>query len=172
MGIAEVKHVPAIRFEPGCLNECQAEVDRTFPLESGGVLIGRRLAGNRWHVDFIVGPGPRARHGRIRFSPDLEYQTAAIANRFYATNGESTYLGDWHSHPGASHGRLSLKDEGALRKIIRAPSAQCEEPLMVILWGSPGAWTATAWLAQLGARTFWGRRLQLSSCTIHERATA
>lgn len=131
------------------VQRCIAEVDAKFPLESGGVLMGRRRHASEIVVDQVIGPGPSSRHERYRFEPNLEWQHARIAESYDASNGASTYLGDWHSHPGATHGRLSSLDRGALRAIISAPEAQCPEPLMVIFWGKPGDWTMAAWQAQL-----------------------
>ncbi|MET3654421.1 hypothetical protein [Dyella japonica] len=75
---------------------CEAEASTTFSLESGGVLMGRQQGKNFWQVDHVIGPGQNAVHGRFRFIPDLPWQHEQIAKRFYETNGQSTYLGDWH----------------------------------------------------------------------------
>jgi integrative and conjugative element protein (TIGR02256 family) len=148
------------------LRACEDEVSRTFPLESGGVLMGQRLEGDRWQVDDIIGPGPKASHARYRFSPDLDYQRAAIASRFFETAGHSTYLGDWHSHPKACHGRLSYLDRNALRKIMDAPAAQCDVPLMMILWGTPREWQCTVWRVAPARRSVLYRLPKVAECDV------
>lgn len=144
-----------IEFTEALLAVCRAEVTATYPLESGGVLMGRRHGGSYWTVDHVIGPGPNAHHSPTRFSPDLAWQHERIAERFYCTGGMSTYLGDWHSHPGMRHGRMSRIDKRALREIIDSEAAQCPEPLMMILWGGPTTWGSAVWHARLWTN-WWG----------------
>lgn len=148
------------------LHTCASEVTRTFPLESGGVLMGQQIGEHEWIVDHIVGPGPNAVHGRYRFSPDLPWQHEQIADRFSQTNGRSTYLGDWHSHPRAIHGQLSGKDRKALKRIITTPEAQCESPLMMILWSGAPKWHVSVWNACLMRGYLWGVRLSVNMCEL------
>lgn len=142
-------NMPTVRMSRKLLSLCEAEVSNTFPFESGGVLMGRRLDKDIWEIDHVIGPGPNAAHGRFRFIPDLSWQHERIAERFYETNGQSTYLGDWHSHPSASDGKLSQKDKDALKAIIQAPEAKCESPLMMIVWSGEPEWHTTAWTGHL-----------------------
>lgn len=158
-----------VHFSRSLLHVCEHEVTRMFPLESGGVLMGRRTGDAEWQVDHIVGPGPAARHARFRFSPDLEYQRDEIARRFVDTQGRSTYLGDWHSHPKARHGQLSYLDRRALGKIMDAPAAQCPAPLMMILWGEPSAWTPTIWVALEDSRGLFSPLPKVAECQIEEQ---
>lgn len=161
---------PATVYLPASLlAQCDREVARTFPMESGGVLMGARIDNDHWRVDHVVGPGPAARHSRYRFSPDLPWQHDRIAERFHATGGASTYLGDWHSHPGARHGRLSHVDERALGAIIDSEAAQCPAPLMMILWGGPDAWQCAMWRARLEATWWGGTRVRVRACVLADR---
>lgn len=145
------------------VDACKAEATRTFPLESGGVLMGEPLGQDRWRVDHVIGPGPQARHERYRFTPDPTWQHAQIAERFKATSGQSTYLGDWHSHPGARHGRLSYIDRGAARTILRSPDSQCGRLLMVIVWGQAGDWCMDVWACELGGGWLWNNGVLVAS---------
>lgn len=137
------------------IDECRAEATRTFPLETGGVFMGERVTQDRWQVDHVIGPGPGALHERHRFTPDPEWQHERIAERFLATGGRSTYLGDWHSHPGAHHGRLSFVDRCAARTILRSAESQCDRLLMVIAWGRPEEWELGAWACELHGGWIW-----------------
>lgn len=141
--------MPTVRMSEELLNLCEAEVTSKFPCESGGVLMGCRTRQGLWQVDHVIGPGPNAVHGRFSFIPDLPWQHEQIARRFYETNGKSTYLGDWHSHPRACHGRLSPKDKRAIKAIIQAPEAACDAPLMMILWAGTPEWNAAPWVGDL-----------------------
>ena len=146
---------PHLSLPRNLLDACQVEATRTFPLESGGVLMGERLAQDWWRIDHVIGPGPAARHERYRFTPDPDWQHERIAERFRSTGGQSTYLGDWHSHPGARHGRLSYIDRGAARTILRSPDSQCDLVLMGIVWGGPDDWGIDLWACELGAGWLW-----------------
>ena len=116
-------------------------------------------------VDEVIGPGPNARQDRYRFEPDLVWQHARIAERYISTNGLSTYLGDWHSHPYASDGELSSIDRLALRTISKSSDAQCPEPIMLIFWGSPKKWSLSAWRMITRTRRLVGRRFIVSMNT-------
>lgn len=148
------------------VERCLEEINATFPQESGGVLMGQQQGPSEIWIDGIVGPGPRARHQRYSFEPDLEWQRSRIAERYARTEGKSTYLGDWHSHPGATDGGLSNTDRSALKTIIRAPKAQCPKPLMIICWGVPGEWSFSAWQASLRKRRVLGSGLKVLPLTM------
>ena len=148
------------------IDACKDEATHTFPLESGGVLMGERIGQDRWRVDHVIGPGPRARHERYRFTPDPAWQHTQIAERFKETGGQSTYLGDWHSHPGARHGRLSYIDRGAARTILRSPDSQCNRLLMAIVWGQAEDWSVNAWACELGGGWLWNNGVLVASIEI------
>jgi integrative and conjugative element protein (TIGR02256 family) len=155
-----------VHLSRSLLRVCEREVTHAFPMESGGVLMGRRVGRHEWLVDQVVGPGPSAHHSRYRFSPDLDYQREQIAQRFIETQGQSTYLGDWHSHPQARHGRLSYLDRHVLGKIMDTPEAQRPTPLMMILWGTPAAWSPTIWRALGGLRGLFSPWTKVVQCRL------
>lgn len=110
-----------------------------FPRETGGMLLGYTADNGQAVVTSIIGPGPRAKHTPIRFSPDGDYQQTALEARFHKTNGVETYLGDWHTHPrGAA--RLSRLDKRTLAKIAATPSSDTAHPIMTVLAGGPSHW--------------------------------
>lgn len=109
------------------------------PLEVGGVLAGYWNEGVAVITDF-VGPGDDAQHARYQFVPDDEYHAAEIARLYRASNGTTTYLGDWHTHP-SGVARPSPLDKRTLRHIARAPEARCPEPLMILLAGENATWS-------------------------------
>lgn len=112
------------------------EAGRSAPLETGGVLLGWRSS-NHICVTTIVGPGPEAHHDKTSFDPDSEWQAAQIAQLYAASGRRLSYLGDWHTHPGATP-TPSTRDHRTLRAIARHTPARCPEPIMVIL-GQPHA---------------------------------
>lgn len=134
--------------------------DTFAPLETGGVLLGYWVhapgEGPRAAEAVVtawVGPGPRAVHRRRFFSPDHLFQEQEIARLYSASGRLSTYIGDWHTHPGGP-GSLSSRDRMALRRIATAPAARAPSPVMIVLAdGAP--WLPCAWLAVPGRSKWW-----------------
>jgi len=119
------------------------EANDRFPRETGGILLGRWVEPKQAVVTRMIGPGPRAKHGKATFEPDYEFQEAEIAKTYACSDLVFDYLGDWHSHPrGSSH--PSQKDVRVLRKIAGHAPARCKDPIMCIVSGWP-FWVASAW---------------------------
>ena len=99
-----------------------------FPNETGGVLMGYRVA-NEVVITDSVGGGPLAQRSPTRFLPDHSYQTRAIEEIYDSSAGGRSYLGDWHTHP---RGRLALSptDVMTLRRIARHRDARVASPKM------------------------------------------
>lgn len=114
---------------------------RHLPLETGGMLIGYEAESGDPVVTSIIGPGPKARHGRFRFKPDYDYQQELLDSRFRQTAGRETYLGDWHTHP-SGECALSRRDVSVLRRIASCASAGTRRPIMLVLVPSDHDWTA------------------------------
>lgn len=113
--------------------------EQRFPLETGGMLLGYEADNGEAVVTAIIGPGPNARHRRYRFAPDAEYQQAELTAHHLRTNGQETYLGDWHTHPRGSTA-LSFLDKRTLTKIACTPSSGTVKPIMAILGGGSERW--------------------------------
>ena len=120
------------------------EVDATFPLETGGVLMGY-VHGGDCIVTAIVGPGPNAVHHECTFTPDYEYQEMEVANIYVSSGRRWTYLGDWHSHPRQRMPSLSPKDIRTLKCIARYKGARIAQPIMLLLAGEPDDWSLNVW---------------------------
>jgi len=116
---------------------------RWSPSETGGMLFGYEADNGEAVVTEIVGPGPKAKHGRFRFKPDADYQQAELEAHYMRTDGRETYLGDWHTHPKGSLAP-SLLDKRTLARIACTPSSRTTKPIMVILSGTGDAWVPGA----------------------------
>src|SRR3546814_5208338 len=55
-----------------------------------------------------------------------------------------TYLGDWHTHPGATVANPSRTDRSTARRIANAAEARAPNPATLILAGDTTSWTPTA----------------------------
>lgn len=134
--------------------ECVEEAKHWRPLETGGVLMGY-WNGDAAVITALIAAGPNAIRESHNFEPDQEWQLAEIARCFNASDGRETYLGDWHSHPGASTGQLSGTDRRVLRTIIEEPAAHTPRPIMVIFFGGAPAWEVCAWATAWRTRLSW-----------------
>lgn len=122
------------------------ECDAAYPLETGGVFIGYwARPGEEAVITAIVGPGPGAANTRHGFRPDYAFQEAEIAQHYARSGRREAYLGDWHCHPDAADGQLSFKDRATLRRIAAHEAARAPDPLMGVLYGTPGAWRLGLW---------------------------
>lgn len=128
--------------KPTYLQMC-ALGELSFPLETGGMLLGY-IADNRdVVVTAIIGPGPKAIHRRYGFVPDAGYQQAELSAHHLITNGRETYLGDWHTHPRGGTA-LSPVDKRTLTRIACTASSGIGEPIMAILGGGRESWDFSA----------------------------
>jgi integrative and conjugative element protein (TIGR02256 family) len=111
-------------------------VQKHFPLEVGGVLVGYQPDERSVVVTDVIGPGPRAKHRRSTFRPDHAHQQEQLDARYRQSNGVEVYLGDWHSHPNGFDGP-SRKDLRVLRRIAETEEAQMRNPIMIVVAGGP-----------------------------------
>lgn len=121
----------------------RAEADRSYPNETGGVLIGYVADNAQPVIVAAIGPGPNAHHSPNRFQPDHAWQCAQLEEIYNNSDGLHTYLGDWHTHPNSSP-NMSWLDRRTIRAIAKHSPAMCTHPLMLIGGGSPDKWQ---WLA-------------------------
>lgn len=116
------------------------------PHETGGILMGYRDTSNphRLVITDVVGPGPKAVHTPHSFEPDWEWQQQRVAEIYRASDGQTTYLGDWHTHPTGTPFPSRL-DRKAAQTIATAPDACLPNPTFLIVALSnrdavPAAW--------------------------------
>ena len=144
--------------------EMSLAADRAAPNETGGILLGFwSKAFSEASVTEVVGAGPGAIHERYRFVPDHAYQEREVAVRYAASPSELSYLGDWHTHPGAP-AYLSATDRLACRSIAEYKPARAPRPIMLILGCGP-SWEPGAWQGRRGGR-LWRSRFSTHQVTI------
>ncbi len=139
---------PRVWVTDDALNQLAREADLHTPLETGGLLLGYWSSHPRKDevlIESIIGPGPDAQHERSRFKPDASWQRQELADADGASGRVTTYLGDWHTHPG-SVPAPSRRDRRTARTIARAHAARVPRPLMLILGGGD---KATGWIPRL-----------------------
>jgi integrative and conjugative element protein (TIGR02256 family) len=119
------------------LAEIEKLASLSYPMETGGMLLGYVSDNGDVVVTAIIGPGPAAKHSRYAFEPDADYQQAELEAHYSTTEGRESYLGDWHTHP---HGPCipSRTDKRTLAHIALTPSSRIQHPIMAIAGYSTG----------------------------------
>lgn len=107
------------------MSECKS----SHNIETGGILIGKRLPGFMV-VIFALGPGIKARRTRNRFSPDIQWQQA-ILEKLFNRHGVN-YVGSYHFHPenDCLPSRLDLK---VARQVVSDPEWNAPEAIFPIV---------------------------------------
>lgn len=105
------------------------ESQQKFPLETGGILVGRSDSTGIFVVH-AIGPGPLATHERARFLRDGEYAQQELDSYVALSRESSDYIGEWHSHP-APVGPSS-RDRDSMKWISNRESYNCAEPILII----------------------------------------
>jgi integrative and conjugative element protein (TIGR02256 family) len=145
----------------GSFNELQDEGDRNYRNETGGVLIGYWADQHNVVITAIIGPGPDAVHRRYSYEHDHVWEAEQIAVEYERSGRAHVYIGDWHTHPDASSGRLSGTDKRALRQVLNSSEARLHETLMLVLFGRRQEWRAGLFIAKLGPTSGWRWRPML-----------
>jgi integrative and conjugative element protein (TIGR02256 family) len=132
-------HMSHIWISDAAFYELIVEADRTYPLETGGVLVGYFADNGEPVIGAVVGPGPDAVHRPTRFLPDHSWQCGQLDELFARSSGALAYIGDWHTHPNGSP-QMSWLDKRTLRRIAKHTPALIQKPLMLIGGGRPANW--------------------------------
>lgn len=145
-----------------------SEADGHYPVETGGVLIGYWADASTAVVTASVGSGPASVHSRSAYQHDHAWEASKIAERYEQSGRSEVYIGDWHTHPNASHGELSPADLRSIRRVIKSPEARLSCPLMAVLFGEPGDWQFATWVGILTPRFGWLSRLSVHPVDIRK----
>lgn len=122
------------------------EAFERIPMETGGILLGRRQSSSLAVIHEAIGPGPGALHARTAFDPDQVWQEEQVADAWQRHDGRIDYLGDWHTHP-RGRASLSQEDKSCMKLIRDSDEARAPQPLMLVLAvNDQGRLRARAWL--------------------------
>lgn len=150
-------------IERESLKVITAEADRSYPNETGGILVGYAASQNQHVASGAIGPGPKAFHHLSRFEPDHPWQCKQLDVIYDQSSGSLVYLGDWHTHPRGSV-ETSRLDRRTLRGLSRHLAGQSVRPIMLIGGGTPDSW---AWAAyQYRSDLLWGISIQCEKLAI------
>lgn len=119
--------------------------ERSFPHETGGILLGRYTVKHDCAVVTSITKAPTdSQSGRtwfVRGIKGLQHKVDRMWNR-----NQSYYLGEWHLHPGGTP-RPSSVDIGQMREIATSAEYHCPEPVLLIIgYNPPSDWSARAYV--------------------------
>lgn len=105
-------------------------------VETGGILLGRRIDADTLLLTRASPPGPRATHRRFSFLRDTAFLQRYLDATHARSEGKDDYLGEWHVHP-ALDAPPSRTDRRSLRRIARSSRYAVTEPVLLIVEHSP-----------------------------------
>jgi integrative and conjugative element protein (TIGR02256 family) len=107
---------------------------RSYPLETGGILVGYYSDDSRFaHVTNLISAPGDSESSRFSFQRGVR-GIQQFLNQMWLR--KRYYLGEWHFHPGGS-ASPSGTDSDQMKSIAYAGSYHCPEPVLLILGGNP-----------------------------------
>ncbi len=128
------------------------ESERSYPLETGGILVGK-VSQRSVIIAHAIGPGVSAQRSISRFRREGEYSQHVLDGIVDASHGEMDYVGEWHSHPALVS--PSDIDLAAMNWIARNQKYAVDSPVMALC----SRQSADSWL--LALYVFKGGQLHL-----------
>lgn len=107
-------------------NECKGVTG----VETGGLLVGKRISDRFLVAPFALGSGPKASRSISRYSPDIEWQQQRL-DRLFIRFGLG-YIGSYHMHPGDMD-QPSWHDLLTANKIVTDPEWNVTEAVFPII---------------------------------------
>ncbi|MFZ5517392.1 MAG: ThiF family adenylyltransferase [Candidatus Zhuqueibacterota bacterium] len=101
-------------------------------VETGGVLVGYRNAGEEYVIVKASKPGQNAIRTKVRFEKDEGYCQKQLLDAFNELGEKGLYLGEWHYHPSGGNEPSGL-DIKSLTEIAAQENYRIDKPIMIIL---------------------------------------
>jgi integrative and conjugative element protein (TIGR02256 family) len=124
--------VERVFIEPAARAAVCGHTRSSVNVETGGILLGRKLGESTLVVTRASPPGPRARHGRFFFSRDTRFLQRYLDSIHDRTDGEEDYVGEWHVHPKLD-APPSRTDCRSLWRIARRRNYATDNPVLLIV---------------------------------------
>ena len=116
------------------IDEMLERCGRSFPMETGGILVGYYSDDSRFaHVTDLVPAPSDSTSNRFSFQRGVR-GVQKFLNQMWLRS--RYYLGEWHFHPDGS-ASPSGTDADQMKSIAYAGSYHCPEPVLLILGGNP-----------------------------------
>lgn len=134
-----------VKIPYNLLDACKYEAARMYPLETGGLFLGRANTSGTIEIEHLIGPGPGAKHRRNSLEVDHGWQNARIAEIYESSRRTVSWVGEWHSHPDARSGNLSGVDKATLLQLATFEPLRAPNPVMAIFFGRHSEWDCRFW---------------------------
>ena len=105
----------------------------------GGILIGKRLAGDRIAIVAATDPGPNPDNHQLGFALDPAHANVAL-EAWFAHDPDVDFIGLWHTHP-AELGQLTAADIQVGHKLFAEPvydTVELVNPIVLLGQDAPG----------------------------------
>jgi len=114
------------------LSFIKLESGESGDIETGGVLIGHRMANGEYAVLRASEPGPNAIRTTTRFEKDEGYCQKELLDAFNELGEQGLYLGEWHYHPSGGNEPSGI-DIKSLTEIAAQNNYRIDKPIMIII---------------------------------------
>lgn len=101
-----------------------------YPNECGGVFVGK-IEGDTAVIEKMMVP-KKFKNTPVYFSRIADFINQWLIKVFKQSNGETIYLGEWHSHPNGTPSPSST-DHSSMKKIALNSDVRIETPLLLIV---------------------------------------
>jgi integrative and conjugative element protein (TIGR02256 family) len=116
------------------IEEMLEHCGRSYPMETGGILVGHYSDDSRFaHITDLVPAPSDSISKRFSFQRGVR-GVQRFLNQMWPKR--RYYLGEWHFHPDGS-ASPSGTDANQMREVAYAESYHCPEPVLVIVGGNP-----------------------------------
>ncbi|AQR93108.1 Mov34/MPN/PAD-1 family protein [Clostridium saccharoperbutylacetonicum] len=123
-------------------NKMYQYCDKSYPNETGGILIGTYLDKQTAEIVAVIGPSEDSKTWKTRFN-----RGAKGINKLLKEYWEQGiyYLGEWHFHPNGSPYPSNI-DTDTLTSISNNSKYSCPEPILIIISGSHNCYNQKSYL--------------------------
>ena len=123
-----------LRMSKSNLNQMFRHCKKSFPDETGGILIGNYTKSlDCAAIETITGPPKDSKRGRTWFKRGVQ-GLREIVEKYWKHN--RFYIGEWHFHP-EGEPSPSNTDKNQLETICKSKDYDCSAPILVIVGGKP-----------------------------------
>lgn len=121
-----------LTVDSSLLDEIYSQARKHYPNEFGGILIGNySTCGKVATITEICAP-TKYSNSRVLFKRFVDNLNKRLSYLFKISNGETIYVGEWHSHPNGSSS-YSSTDLNSISEIAKDSNVQISSPLMIIV---------------------------------------
>ncbi|RYY87995.1 MAG: hypothetical protein EOO15_10370 [Chitinophagaceae bacterium] len=102
-----------------------------YPVETGGVFIGRVIDGVTLEIEGVLVPD-KIVSTRTIFKRASSFLNKCLESLFSEKKGDQIYIGEWHSHPDALP-VPSATDKQAMKRISESEGVRISTPVLLIV---------------------------------------